>query len=60
MILERSEALVVDLRDSLKEALSDMSSEIADTDNPAYRRTLENRRDRLRTIHSQLDGSKAT
>jgi hypothetical protein len=60
MILELPEPLAVELRDTLGEVLSDMSSEIAGTDNPAYRRILESRRDRLSTIHSQLDGSKAT
>ena len=49
-----------EISDTLGEVLSDMSSEIAGTDNPAYRRILESRRDRLSTIHSQLDGSKAT
>jgi hypothetical protein len=60
MILELSEPLAVELRDTLREVLGDMSSEIADTDNPAYRRVLESRRKRLSTIHTQLNASKAS
>jgi hypothetical protein len=57
MILELSEPLAEELRDTLGEILGDMSSEIADTDNPAYRRTLESRRELLRAIFAQLEGS---
>ncbi len=60
MILELSEPLAVELRDTLGEILGDMSSEIADTDNPAYRRVLEHRRERLSAIQSQLNSSKST
>lgn len=60
MILELSESLAEELRDTLREVLGDMSSEIANTDNPTYREILETRRERLRSIHAQLDGSKAT
>ena len=59
MNLELSEPLAVELRDTLREVLGDMSSEIADTDNPAYRRVLESRRERLSAIHSLLNNSKA-
>jgi len=59
MILELSESLAAELRDTLAEVVREMSSEIADTDNPGYRRALESRRERLREIHSELDGSKA-
>jgi hypothetical protein len=60
MIVELSEPLAEELRDTLGQVLGDMSSEIADTDNPAYRRTLESRRQLLRAVLSQLDGSDAT
>jgi len=42
------------LRDVLRSAVSDLSPEIADTDNPAYRRTLEHRRDLLRAVVAKL------
>lgn len=35
-------------------ALSDLSSEIADTDNPEFRRLLRERRSNLATILAQL------
>jgi len=60
MILELSESLAEELRDTLGEVIGDMSSEIAGTDNPTYREVLGARRERLRSIHSQLDASKAT
>ena len=44
------------LREVLTAEVSDLSPEIADTDNPAYRRTLIARRDRLRSILSALGG----
>jgi hypothetical protein len=43
---ELSEELIV----TLTNVISDMSSEIADTDNPAYRRGLQTRRVRLQSI----------
>jgi len=54
MILELSESVADELRVTLSEVLGDMSSEIADTDNPKYRRVLEVRREHLRSIQSQL------
>ena len=59
MILDLSPSLAEELRDTLGQVISDMSSEIAGTDNPQYRRELEARRDRLRSEHAELDGSKA-
>lgn len=38
----------------LTEALGDLSSEIADTDNPAFQRTLRDRREQLESIQRQL------
>ncbi len=60
MILELSQSQSEELRDTLGQVISDMSSEIAGTDNPQYRRELEARRDRLRSVQAQLDGSKAS
>ena len=57
MILTLSESLADELKETLGSVLRDMSSEIADTDNPAFRRTLEARRERLRAIVSQMEGS---
>jgi hypothetical protein len=38
----------------LAETLGDLSSEIADTDNPAFQRDLRERRNRLESIAGQL------
>jgi hypothetical protein len=57
MILTLSVPLAEELRDTIGAALLDMSSEIADTDNPGFRRTLEDRRQRLKAILAQLEGS---
>jgi hypothetical protein len=56
MILDLSDELAEELRDTLGQVVGDMSSEIADTDNPAYRRGLEARREKLRSVISQLGG----
>jgi hypothetical protein len=50
-----SEDEVVDLRQALDEVISDMSVEIADTDNARYRAGLKERRDRLRGVRAKLD-----
>ncbi len=60
MILDLSQPLAEELRACLEEVIGDMSGEIADTDNPKYRRELEARRERLKSIHSQLDGLSTT
>jgi hypothetical protein len=44
------------LREVLHSAISDLSPEIADTDNPEYRRGLKARRELLRTVVARLDG----
>jgi len=54
MKLELSDALQEELRSTLATVLSDMSTEIADTDNAGYRRQLRERRERLREIQAQL------
>jgi hypothetical protein len=56
MILDLSQELAQELRETLEQVISDMSSEIADTDNPAFRRDLQARRERLKSVRSQLDG----
>jgi hypothetical protein len=48
---EQSEELGV----TLANVISDMSSEIADTDNPGYRRELQARRARLQSIVESLE-----
>jgi len=60
MILDLSQSLAEELRATLEEVIGDMSSEIAGTDNPGYRRGLEARRQRLKAIHSQVDGLSST
>src|SRR5437016_2839146 len=44
------------LRDVLDSVVRDLSPEIADTDNPYYRRELKERRDRLRGVLDVLGG----
>ncbi len=58
MILELSDPLVEELRATLEAVVSDMSTEITATDNPAYRQGLRDRRDKLREILSGLDAAK--
>ncbi len=57
MILDLSQELAEELRVTLEQVIGDMSGEIAGTDNPAFRRDLEVRRERLRSVRSQLDGA---
>jgi hypothetical protein len=56
MILNLSESLAEELRQTLEEVVGDMSSEIADTDNPIYRKQLQARRERLAAIRAELGG----
>lgn len=42
------------LQSALDSALSDLSSEIADTDNVLYRRQLDQHRETLRAINAKL------
>ncbi len=44
------------LRELLDATVLDLSPEIADTDNPTYRRSLVDRRDQLRAILDTLGG----
>ena len=56
MNVDLTQEVAEELRVTLGQVIGDMSSEIADTDNPAFRRELEARRERLRSVCSQLDG----
>ncbi len=54
MELTLSDELAAELRDTLSTALGDLHSEIADTDNPAYRQLLRDRRARLEALATLL------
>jgi hypothetical protein len=55
MQLTLTESEVTELRDLLDGALGDLSSEIADTDNPGYRAILKERREALQAVRAQLE-----
>lgn len=59
MRLELTEEEAGILREVLGTRLGDLSAEIANTDNPAFRRVLRNRRDRLARVHTALGESPA-
>ena len=52
--LELTDEQAADLEDLLEASLGDMSSEIADTDNPRFRESLMRRRDQLSDVASHL------
>jgi hypothetical protein len=54
MELRLDEGEATELRRLLDEALSDLSSEIADTENPDFQRSLRSRRERLERIRQEL------
>ncbi|HVB91904.1 MAG TPA: hypothetical protein VND70_07365 [Acidimicrobiales bacterium] len=54
MELHLSDEQARELGDLLTQALGDLSSEIADTDNAAFGRSLRERRQHLQTIQEQL------
>ena len=56
MRLELDDGDLQILREELHWVVRDLSPEIADTDNPTYRRDLKNRRDRLRAMLDLLGG----
>lgn len=56
MRLELDDGDLQILREVLHSVVQDLSPEIADTDNPVYRRDLKNRRDRLRAMLERLGG----
>jgi hypothetical protein len=55
MQLQLSDDDVVLLREVLASVVGDLSPEIADTDNPSYRRELKLRRDRLQAMLASLE-----
>jgi len=55
MKVELSDEQTEELGVTLATVISDMSGEIADTDNPGFRRELQARRARLRSIVESLD-----
>jgi len=57
MELTLTDAQATELRDLLEGSLGDLSSEIADTDNPSYRLALKERRTRLQAVLAQLDAA---
>ncbi len=57
MQLTLTDIETTELRDLLDGSLSDLSSEIADTDNPGYRLVLKERRTRLQAVRAQLEAS---
>jgi hypothetical protein len=55
MNIELTEPQRTELQELLRGSLADLSSEIADTDNPGYRNGLRERRDVLQSVLSLLD-----
>ena len=46
---------VIELQRLLADTLGELSSEIADTDNPAFQRMLRDRRHQLQTVLEQIE-----
>jgi len=57
MQLTLTDAEATELRELLDGSLGDLSSEIADTDNPNYRLALKERRTRLQAVRAQIEAS---
>ncbi len=57
MQIELSAEEAAEVRDLLGQVLGDLSQEIADTDNPDYRRGLQARRERLVAVQARLGGA---
>ena len=57
MHIELSEAQRRELRELLRSSLGDLSTEIADTDNPSYRNSLRDRRELLQSVLNLLEGA---
>ena len=55
MLIELTEAQCAELQRLLESSLGDLSSEIAATDNPAFREGLRERRDVLESVLFLLD-----
>ncbi len=54
MDITLSEPLVEELNTLLDATLGDLSSEIANTDNPEYRQLLKDRRERLQAVRARI------
>ena len=54
MELTLTDEEVDELRQLLDEAISDLSSELADTDNPRYKAVLRGRREQLRAVRAKV------
>ena len=59
MKLQLDDEQARELRDLLAEALRELSSEIADTDDPTFQRKLRSRRQHLQGVAEQLGSSTA-
>ncbi len=59
MQVDLSDADVELLTDILSGVISDLSPEIADTDNPTYRRELKERRARIRELLARVGAEEA-
>jgi nitroimidazol reductase NimA-like FMN-containing flavoprotein (pyridoxamine 5'-phosphate oxidase superfamily) len=59
MELQLDDAQVSELNSLLTQAIGELSSEIADTDNPSFKRTLRERRHQLQTVQLQLSSDHA-
>ena len=59
MELQLTDIEAAALRDLLHTHLGDMSSEIAHTDNPAFRQGLRDTRDALKAVYARLGGAAA-
>ena len=55
MVIELTEEQCAELQRLLEETLGDLSTEIADTDNPQYREGLRQKRAVLESVLYQLD-----
>ncbi len=58
MELHLDDAQVTELHRLLTVALGELSSEIADTDNPAFQRMLRDRRHQLQLIVQQIEAER--
>jgi len=59
MTIELTEAQRAALQELLRMSLVDLSTEIADTDNPSYRGGLREQRDLLQSLLTLLEGASA-
>ena len=55
MLIELTEEQCAEMQRLLEECLGDLSTEIADTDNPQYREGLRQRRNVVESVLFQLD-----